>query len=112
MGDDGIFQGKPPLRGEKENGCGGEAFADGKHAVQCIRRAGSVIAFKAQFIMPCEEEAVHGDLFFMKSLCETQDAAGRDTGFFRRGFLKCQHKMAAFLFLIQSIHQYSINREI
>lgn len=91
-GDDRVIQGKTALCSKKENGHGGEAFADGKHAVRHICRAGGIVPFEEQLILPCEEKTVHGNLPFGKPHGESLYAVGGNTGFFRSCFFKCQHR--------------------
>ena len=70
---------------------GGKALADGKHAVQAVRCAGSIVALKDKLVMAHEKKAVHGDLTPLQSVDHADDALAGNAGFLRCGFFECEH---------------------
>ena len=82
---------------DKQPDCdGGEALADGKHAVQAVRGAGGIIALKDQPVMAHDKKAVHGNLSSLQSVGHADDTLAGNAGFLRRGSFKGKHKFVSF----------------
>ena len=83
-----VVQGQPPFRNQHTDGHGGEAFADGIHAVLSVRRKGGHIALRRDLSMPHQDIAVQREPAFLHFPQECGNGRRRDAQGFRRGIFK------------------------